>query len=203
MPSYGTLKDIRYKKGLLTSDREKFDNFREKWSNVLSPAMYFETKFERPVGFDEFSSAVVPTTASNEVKQALWNAGVQIYEYDKEKEGDLSRAFNEAINSSDNILADFYSNKKVSSTARKTRSSEAQARLDETLSAAKVEEKSKTANKSGEKLREQRVYHGSGAHPHLSELRQVEQRDVIMAEAQSIRMRCKKQKCSTMIREMV
>ena len=165
MPSYGTLKDIRSKKGLLTSDREKLDKFREKWSNVFfelgmkcqpdatgtfddyglarlseaamtsdpqaylkkeynvdfsdedtkrlkemvkaikeeSPAMYFETKFERPVGFDEFSSAVVPTTASNEVKQALQNAGVQIYEYDKEKEGDRSRAFNEAINSSDNI----------------------------------------------------------------------------------------------------
>ena len=428
MPSYGTLKDIRSKKGLLTSDREKLDNFREKWSNVFfelgmkcqpdatgtfddyglarlseaamtsdpqaylkkeynvdfsdedtkrlkemvkaikeeSPAIYFETKFERPVGFDEFSSAVVPTTASNEVKQALQNAGVQIYEYDKEKEGDRSRAFNEAINSSDNIrfsldkdkgtvvspskpskaevvlrdavidrlrengmdvitdvaegqkvldeangdvrlmgsrtnkkmkeiadvlsehelseqqktvvdvysgktnnlqlevsrndgnrrivirqgndnkagtkhsvyrhygttegiitaedillipevlnrggrksikrgntqlyeyvlrnvdgaeytvlteinnrgketFADFYSNKKVSSTARKTRSSEAQARLDETLSAAKVEEKSKTANKSGEKLREQRVWHGSGAdfdafdHSHMGE----------------------------------
>lgn len=165
MPSYGTLKDIRSKKGLLTSDREKFDKFRDKWSNVFfelgnkcqpdstsafdsygmerlseaamtsdpqaylkkeynvdfsdadtkrlkemvkaikeeHPAMYFETKFERPVGFDEFSSAVVPTTASNEVKQALQNAGVQIYEYDKQKEGDRSRAFNEAINSSDNI----------------------------------------------------------------------------------------------------
>ena len=165
MPSYGTLKDIRSKKGLLTSDREKFDKFRDKWSNVFfelgnkcqpdstsafdsygmerlseaamtsdpqaylkkeynvdfsdadtkrlkemvkaikeeHPAMYFETKFERPVGFDEFSSAVVTTTASNEVKQALQNAGVQIYEYDKQKEGDRSRAFNEAINSSDNI----------------------------------------------------------------------------------------------------
>ena len=165
MPSYGTLKDIRSKKGLLTSDREKLDKFREKWSNVFfelgmkcqpdatgtfddyglarlseaamtsdpqaylkkeynvdfsdedtkrlkemvkaikeeSPAMYFETKFERPVGFDEFSSAVVPTTASNEVKQALQNAGVQIYEYDKEKEGDRSRAFNEALEGDDNI----------------------------------------------------------------------------------------------------
>lgn len=165
MPSYGTLKDIRSKKGLLTSDREKFDNFREKWSNVFfelgmkcqpdatgtfddyglarlseaamtsdpqaylkkeynvdfsdedtkrlkemvkaikeeHPAMYFETKFERPVGFNEFSSAVVPTTASNEVKQALQNAGVQIYEYDKEKEGDRKRAFNEAINSNNEI----------------------------------------------------------------------------------------------------
>lgn len=165
MPSYGTLKDIRSKKGLLTSDHEDLDNFNEKWSKVFfelgmkcqpdatgtfddyglarlseaaktsdpqaylkkeynvdfseedtkrlkemvkaikeeSPAMYFETKFERPVGFNEFSSAVVPTTASDEVKQALQNAGVQIYEYDKEKEGDRSRAFNEAINSSDNI----------------------------------------------------------------------------------------------------
>lgn len=165
MPSYGTLKDIRSKKGLLTSDHEDLDKFNEKWANVFFelgmkcqpdatgtfddyglarlseaamtsdpqaylkkeynvdfsdedtkrlkemvkaikeeyPAMYFETKFERPVGFDEFSSAVVPATASNEVKQALQNAGVQIYEYDKEKEGDRSRAFNEAINSSDNI----------------------------------------------------------------------------------------------------
>lgn len=165
MPSYGTLKDIRSKKGLLTSDYEDLDKFNEKWSKVFfelgmkcqpdatgtfddyglarlseaaktsnpqaylkkeynvdfsdedtkrlkemvkaikeeSPAMYFETKFERPVGFNEFSSAVVPTTASDEVKQALQNAGVQIYEYDKNKEGDRSRAFNEAINSSDNI----------------------------------------------------------------------------------------------------
>ena len=165
MPSYGTLKDIRSKKGLLTSDREKFDNFREKWANVFyelgmkcqpdatgsfddyglarlseaamtsdpqaylkkeynvdfsdedtkrlkemvkaikeeHPAMYFETKFERPVGFNEFSSAVVPSTASNEVKQALQNAGVQIYEYDKQNEGDRSRAFNEAINSNHEI----------------------------------------------------------------------------------------------------
>lgn len=165
MPSYGTLKDIRSKKGLLTSDYEDLDKFNEKWSKVFfelgmkcqpdatgtfddyglarlseaaktsdpqaylkkeynvdfsdedtkrlkemvkaikeeSPAMYFETKFERPVGFNEFSSAVVPTTASSEVKQALQNAGVQIYEYDKEKEGDRNRAFNEAINSSDNI----------------------------------------------------------------------------------------------------
>lgn len=165
MPSYGTLKDIRSKKGLLTSDREKFDKFRDKWSNVFfelgnkcqpdstsafdsygmerlseaamtsdpqaylkkeynvdfsdedtkrlkemvkaikeeQPAMYFETKFERPVSFDEFSSAVVPSTASNEVKQALQNAGVQIYEYDPNKEGDRKRAFNEAINSNNEI----------------------------------------------------------------------------------------------------
>lgn len=165
MPSYGTLKDIRSKKGLLTSDREKFDKFREKWSNVFyelgmkcqpdatgtfddyglarlseaamtsdpqaylkkeynvdfsdedtkrlkemvkaikeeHPAMYFETKFERPVRFDEFSAAVVPTTTKKEVKEALKNAGVSIFEYDEKNDADRKRAFNEAINSSDNI----------------------------------------------------------------------------------------------------
>ena len=165
MPSYGTLKDIRSKKGLLASDHEDLDKFNEKWSKVFfelgmkcqpdatgtfddyglarlseaaktsdpqaylkkeynvdfsdedtkrlkemvkaikeeSPAMYFETKFERPVGFNEFSSAVVPTTASDEVKQALQNAGLPMYNYDPNKEGDRNRAFNEAINSSDNI----------------------------------------------------------------------------------------------------
>lgn len=165
MPSYGTLKDIRSKKGLLTSDREKFDKFREKWSNVFfelgmkcqpdatgtfddyglarlseaamtsdpqaylkkeynvdfsdedtkrlkemvkaikeeHPAMYFETKFERPVRFDEFSAAVVPTTTKKEVKEALKNTGVSIFEYDEKSDADRSRAFNEAINSSDNI----------------------------------------------------------------------------------------------------
>jgi site-specific DNA-cytosine methylase len=165
MPSYGTLKDIRSKKDLLTSDREEFDKFREKWSDVFyelgmkcqpdatgtfddyglarlseaamtsdpqaylkkeynvdfsdadtkrlkdmvkaikeeHPAMYFETKFERPVRFDEFSAAVVPTTTKKEVKEALKNAGVSIFEYDEKSDADRKRAFNEAINSSDNI----------------------------------------------------------------------------------------------------
>lgn len=165
MPSYGTLNDIRSKRDLLTSDREKFDKFREKWSNVFfelgmkcqpdatgtfadyglarlseaamtsdpqaylkkeynvdfsdedtkrlkemvkaikeeHPAMYFETKFERPVSFDEFSAAVVPTTTKKEVKDVLKNAGVSIFEYDEKSDADRSRAFNEAINSSDNI----------------------------------------------------------------------------------------------------
>lgn len=165
MPSYGTLKDIRSKKGLLTSDREKFDKFRDKWSSVFfelgnkcqpdstsafdsygmerlseaamtsdpqaylkkeynvnfsdedtkrlkemvkaikeeHPAMYFETKFERPVSFDEFSAAVVPTTTKKEVKEALKNAGVSIFEYDEKNDADRKRAFNEAINSNHDI----------------------------------------------------------------------------------------------------
>ena len=204
MPSYGTLKDIRSKKGLLTSDHEDLDKFNEKWANVFFelgmkcqpdatgtfddyglarlseaamtsdpqaylkkeynvdfsdedtkrlkemvkaikeeyPAMYFETKFERPVGFDEFSSAVVPTTASNEVKQALQNAGVQIYEYDKEKEGDRSRAFNEAINSSDNIRFSLAGERGA---AAADKAEERTARMDFLSVARKMEEEKKDA----------------------------------------------------------
>ncbi len=204
MPSYGTLKDIRSKKGLLTSDREEFDKFRDKWSGVFyelgmkcqpdatgtfefyglerlseaamtsdpqaylkkeynvdfsdedtkrlkemvkaikeeQPAMYFETKFERPVGFNEFSSAVVPTTASNEVKQALQNAGVQIYEYDKEKEGDRKRAFNEAINSSDNIRFSLAGERGA---AAADKAEERTFRMDNLSVARKMEEEKKDA----------------------------------------------------------
>lgn len=204
MPSYGTLKDIRSKKGLLTSDREEFDKFRDKWSGVFyelgmkcqpdatgtfefyglerlseaaktsdpqaylkkeynvdfsdedtkrlkemvkaikeeQPAMYFETKFERPVSFDEFSSAVVPTTASNEVKQALQNAGVQIYEYDKEKEGDRKRAFNEAINSSDNIRFSLAGERGA---AAADKAEERTTRMDFLSVARKMEEEKKDA----------------------------------------------------------
>ena len=204
MPSYGTLKDIRYKKGLLTSDREKFDKFREKWSNVFfelgmkcqpdatgtfddyglarlseaamtsdpqaylkkeynvdfsdedtkrlkemvkaikeeHPAMYFETKFERPVRFDEFSAAVVPTTTKKEVKEALKNAGVSIFEYDEKSDADRKRAFNEAINSSDNIRFSLAGERGA---AAADKAEERTARMDNLSVARKMEEEKKDA----------------------------------------------------------
>ena len=161
MPSYGKLSEIRSQKGLLTSNHEDLDSFREKWGDVFFelgkkcqpdaenpfddygmerlseaalqkdpqaylkkeynvdfsdkdlkrlnemikaikeeyPAMYFETKFERPVGFGEFSAAVVPVSTKDEVKKALLDSGVQIFEYDKKIDGDRKRAFDAAINS--------------------------------------------------------------------------------------------------------
>lgn len=205
MPSYGTLKDIRSKKGLLTSDREKFDKFREKWSNVFfelgmkcqpdatgtfddyglarlseaamtsdpqaylkkeynvdfsdedtkrlkemvkaikeeHPAMYFETKFERPVRFDEFSAAVVPTTTKKEVKEALKNAGVSIFEYDEKNDADRKRAFNEAINSSDNIRFSLAGERGA---AAADKAEERTARMDNLSVARKMEEEKKDAN---------------------------------------------------------
>ena len=204
MPSYGTLKDIRSKKGLLTSDREKFDKFRDKWSNVFfelgnkcqpdstsafdsygmerlseaamtsdpqaylkkeynvefsdedtkrlkemvkaikeeHPAMYFETKFERPVRFDEFSAAVVPTTTKKEVKDALDNAGVSIFEYDEKSDADRKRAFNEAINSSDNIRFSLAGERGA---AAADKAEERTTRMDFLSVARKMEEEKKDA----------------------------------------------------------
>ena len=119
---------------------------------------------------------LIPEVLNKGERKSIKRGNTQLYEYVlRNVDGAEYTVLTEINNRGKETFADFYSNKKVSSTARKTRSSEAQARLDETLSAAKVEEKSKTANKSGEKLREQRVYHGSGAdfeafdHGHMGE----------------------------------
>ena len=46
------------------------------------PAKYFETKFKRPVGLDEFAIAVVPENTSQEVVKALKDAGLDVRTYD-------------------------------------------------------------------------------------------------------------------------
>ena len=51
------------------------------------PAKYFETKFERPVYLNEFAAAVMPTSTSGDVKQAIAEAGLPIFEYDSTVEG--------------------------------------------------------------------------------------------------------------------
>lgn len=56
------------------------------------PAKYFETKFERPVYLNEFAAAVMPTTTSEDVKQAVSEAGLPIFEYDSEVEGSRKEA---------------------------------------------------------------------------------------------------------------
>ncbi len=67
------------------------------------PAMYFETKFERPVTLNEFTAAVVPKNLGEDVRESLENAGLKLYEYDPQKEGDRKRSMNEAVNSNPDI----------------------------------------------------------------------------------------------------
>ncbi|MGZ2674645.1 hypothetical protein SD303_22695, partial [Bacteroides fragilis] len=43
------------------------------------PAMYFETKFERPVYLNEFVAAVVPENVSEDVSKAVRESGLQVF----------------------------------------------------------------------------------------------------------------------------
>lgn len=79
--------DVEQMKDMVKAIREEY------------PAMYFETKFERPVRLEEFAAAVVPVDASEETKEALRNAGITLYEYDSNKSGDRRRAMTEAVQS--------------------------------------------------------------------------------------------------------
>ena len=63
------------------------------------PAMYFETKFERPVYLNEFAAAVVPDNASKDIVDAMNGAGIKVLTY---KAGDeISR--NEAVENASHI----------------------------------------------------------------------------------------------------
>lgn len=51
-----------------------------------APSKYFETKFERPVMFDEFVAAVVPKDINPELRKALTDNGLAIEEYERGSE---------------------------------------------------------------------------------------------------------------------
>lgn len=81
---------------------KKLDALKNAVQTELKSA-YFETKYNRPLRLSEFAAAVVPDNLGEDVRKGIENAGLPMYDYDPNKEGDRSRAFNEAINSSDNI----------------------------------------------------------------------------------------------------
>lgn len=64
------------------------------------PVKYFETKFERPVELNEFSTAVVPEGIDKELEDALVSAGLRIEKYSPEKAGDRKRAMAAATDDS-------------------------------------------------------------------------------------------------------
>jgi site-specific DNA-cytosine methylase len=81
---------------------KKLDALKNAVQTELKSA-YFETKYNRPLRLNEFAAAVVPDNLGEDVRKGIENAGLPMYDYDPNKEGDRSRAFNEAIKSSDNI----------------------------------------------------------------------------------------------------
>ena len=81
---------------------KKLDALKNAVQTELKSA-YFETKYNRPLRLNEFAAVVVPDNLGEDVRKGIEDAGLPMYDYDPNKEGDRSRAFNEAINSSDNI----------------------------------------------------------------------------------------------------
>ena len=60
---------------------------------------------------NEFAAVVVPNDLGADVKKALSDLGIAMYEYDASKEGDRSRAFDEAVKSSGKIRFQFIGEK--------------------------------------------------------------------------------------------
>lgn len=87
---------------LTPSFMKKLDSLKNAVQNELKSA-YFETKFNRPVHLNEFVAVVVPNDLGEDVRKGLEESGLSLYDYDPEKEGDRNRAFNEAINSNNEI----------------------------------------------------------------------------------------------------
>ena len=87
---------------LTPSFMKKLDSLKNAVQNELK-SVYFETKFNRPVHLNEFVAAVVPNNLGEDVRKELEESGLSLYDYDPEKEGDRKRAFNEAINSNNEI----------------------------------------------------------------------------------------------------
>lgn len=78
------------KRTLTDEDKAELSKLREDMMNI--PVHYFETKFERPVMLNEFAGAVVPQGTSPEVMEALEEAGLPVYEYDKESDDGRRKA---------------------------------------------------------------------------------------------------------------
>lgn len=67
------------------------------------PSIYFETKFMRPYGLDEFEKAIVPNDTPSDVVDALKMAGIDVTSYERGNAEDRQKVTMDAINSSDNI----------------------------------------------------------------------------------------------------
>lgn len=67
------------------------------------PSIYFETKFMRPYGLDEFEKAIVPSDTPSDVVDALKKAGIDVSIYERGNAEDRQKVTMDAINSSGNI----------------------------------------------------------------------------------------------------
>lgn len=85
------------------------DDWVERYNDLVNtikndyPVYYFETKFMRPYGLDEFEKAIVPSDTPSDVVDALKKAGIDVSSYERGNADDRQKVTMDAINSSDNI----------------------------------------------------------------------------------------------------
>lgn len=85
------------------------DDWVERYNDLVNtikndyPVYYFETKFMRPYGLDEFEKAIVPNDTPSDVVDALKMAGIDVSIYERGNAEDRQKVTMDAINSSDNI----------------------------------------------------------------------------------------------------
>ena len=85
------------------------DEWMDRYNKLLDTikkdykVFYFETKFMRPYGLDEFEKAIVPSDTPSDVVDALKKAGIDVSSYERGNAEDRQKVTMDAINSSDNI----------------------------------------------------------------------------------------------------
>ena len=127
-------------------DKEVSDDWVERYNDLVNtikndyPVYYFETKFMRPYGLDEFDKAIVPKDTPKDVVDALKKAGIDVHTYDGKE--DREKVTMDAINNSEGIRF-MFAGEKGAAEADKTE--EQTIRMDNLDVAKQMEEAKKDA----------------------------------------------------------
>lgn len=127
---------------------EVSDEWMDRYNKLLDTikkdykVFYFETKFMRPYGLDEFEKAVVPSDTPSDVVDALKKAGIDVSSYERGNAEDRQKVTMDAINSSDNIRFSLAGERGA---AAADKAEERTLRMDNLSVARKMEEEKKDA----------------------------------------------------------
>ena len=127
---------------------EVSDEWMDRYNKLLDTikkdykVFYFETKFMRPYGLDEFEKAIVPNDTPSDVVDALKKAGIDVSSYERGNAEDRQKVTMDAINSSDNIRFSLAGERGA---AAADKAEERTARMDNLSVARKMEEEKKDA----------------------------------------------------------
>lgn len=127
---------------------EVSDEWMDRYNKLLDTikkdykVFYFETKFMRPYGLDEFEKAIVPSDTPSDVIDALKKAGIDVSSYERGNADDRQKVTMDAINSSDNIRFSLAGERGA---AAADKAEERTIRMDNLSVARKMEEEKKDA----------------------------------------------------------